>query len=365
MAKQLFGNNASALLVASISDSDLTIQVQNGFGALFPNPGADEYFLVTIENDSGDIEVVKVTTRAVDLFTVPVGGRGQEGTSAQAWTNGQARVELRLTRGTMETFIQRGGDAMEGDLNMDGNELQDAKLTGTGTQMLAGEIVDVPLRGNAGDDSNEVRVPTDGTRATAGGAKILVEGDEDEIINGAFVPGQVIMWYGAVGSIPAGWRLCDGANGTPDLRDRFVIGAGGTYNQNSVGGSLAAFSTGAAGSHDHGGAVGATVLTANQIAAHQHYMFAIQSVGGSRRNWSAGDDLPVAASLFGEGNVEYQISWADSNLTPARGLTAPAGSGSPEAHTHSITGVGDHSHTVTPVLPPYRGLYFIMFVGIV
>lgn len=64
MAKQLFGNNASALLVASISDSDLTIQVQNGFGALFPNPGADEYFLVTIENDSGDIEVVKVTTRA-------------------------------------------------------------------------------------------------------------------------------------------------------------------------------------------------------------------------------------------------------------------------------------------------------------
>jgi len=42
--------------------------------------------------------------------------------------------------------------------------------------------------------------------------------------------GFIMLWHGAVVNIPAGWALCDGNNGTPDLRDRFVIGAGGTYN---------------------------------------------------------------------------------------------------------------------------------------
>lgn len=40
----------------------------------------------------------------------------------------------------------------------------------------------------------------------------------------------ICLWSGAVVDIPAGWALCNGSNGTPDLRDRFVIGAGSTYN---------------------------------------------------------------------------------------------------------------------------------------
>ncbi|KKM98869.1 hypothetical protein LCGC14_1153640 [marine sediment metagenome] len=40
----------------------------------------------------------------------------------------------------------------------------------------------------------------------------------------------ICLWSGAVIDILAGWALCDGNNGTPDLRDRFVIGAGGTYS---------------------------------------------------------------------------------------------------------------------------------------
>jgi len=39
----------------------------------------------------------------------------------------------------------------------------------------------------------------------------------------------ICLWYGASDNIPAGWALCDGNNNTPDLRDRFIIGAGGTY----------------------------------------------------------------------------------------------------------------------------------------
>jgi hypothetical protein len=49
--------------------------------------------------------------------------------------------------------------------------------------------------------------------------------------------GVILLWSGSTGSIPAGWVLCNGANGTPDLRDRFIIGAGNTYAVNATGGS--------------------------------------------------------------------------------------------------------------------------------
>ena len=49
--------------------------------------------------------------------------------------------------------------------------------------------------------------------------------------------GGIIMWSGSTASIPSGWAICDGNNGTPDLRDRFVVGAGSTYGVNATGGS--------------------------------------------------------------------------------------------------------------------------------
>jgi hypothetical protein len=53
-----------------------------------------------------------------------------------------------------------------------------------------------------------------------------------------FVPsGGIIMWSGSIVSIPAGWYLCDGTNSTPDLRDKFVVGAGTTYAVGATGGS--------------------------------------------------------------------------------------------------------------------------------
>lgn len=50
--------------------------------------------------------------------------------------------------------------------------------------------------------------------------------------------GGIIMWSGAIANIPAGWALCNGTNGTPDLRSRFVIGADstGTYTKGATGG---------------------------------------------------------------------------------------------------------------------------------
>jgi hypothetical protein len=53
----------------------------------------------------------------------------------------------------------------------------------------------------------------------------------------AIPSGCILLWSGSTGSIPVGWYLCNGANGTPDLRDRFIVGAGNTYAVNATGGS--------------------------------------------------------------------------------------------------------------------------------
>jgi len=49
--------------------------------------------------------------------------------------------------------------------------------------------------------------------------------------------GTIVLWSGSIASIPAGWTLCDGTAGTPDLRDRFIVGAGTTYNPDATGGA--------------------------------------------------------------------------------------------------------------------------------
>lgn len=55
---------------------------------------------------------------------------------------------------------------------------------------------------------------------------------------GTTIPtGMISLWYGSIGSVPSGWYLCDGTNGTPDLRDRFIVGAGSTYSVAATGGS--------------------------------------------------------------------------------------------------------------------------------
>jgi len=53
----------------------------------------------------------------------------------------------------------------------------------------------------------------------------------------AFVTGMIMLWSGSIASIPSGWALCNGSNGTPDLRDKFIVGAGSTYAVAATGGS--------------------------------------------------------------------------------------------------------------------------------
>lgn len=56
-------------------------------------------------------------------------------------------------------------------------------------------------------------------------------------VNQQIPRGVIVMWSGSINQIPPGWALCDGTNGTPDLRDRFIVGAGGSYSVGSRGGT--------------------------------------------------------------------------------------------------------------------------------
>lgn len=101
----LFTNNAATTLASSITSGDTSLTVASGGGALFPNPTSPDYFLVTLVGVSGTpTEIVKVTARSTDTFTIV---RGQEGTTPSAFTGGD-KVELRITAATMSSAAQAG-----------------------------------------------------------------------------------------------------------------------------------------------------------------------------------------------------------------------------------------------------------------
>lgn len=175
MANIIFTNNASSLLAATITDSDLTIQVKPGFGALFPAPSSPQVCYITLEDNAGNVEIVKCTSRATDLLTVV---RGQDGTVAQAFSLDITRVELRTTAIILEEFVQVNGDAMTGDLDFATNEIQNAFLTGT-TRITGGQTIGTAIRGTLNQTNNELAVPAaSGVRATAGGVPIVVNTDD-------------------------------------------------------------------------------------------------------------------------------------------------------------------------------------------
>jgi hypothetical protein len=149
----------------------------------------------------------------------------------------------------------------------------------------------------------------------------------------SYMLGMIVMWSGSVASIPTGWRLCDGTNGTVDLRDKFVIGAGNGYAVGATGGA-ASVSSGSAGAHSHGGATGSHSLTLAEIPSHTH------SNGSYALGYKA-DGNPVGAGWALDGTPQ---------------TTGAAGSG--DAHSHTISTEAAHTHTVA-TLPPFYALAFI------
>lgn len=78
--------------------------------------------------------------------------------------------------------------------------------------------------------------------------------------------GLIAMWSGSINSVPGGWQLCDGTNGTPDLRNRFIVGAGGEYSIGNTGGSQSVtLTTAQMPNHTH-----TATTTIEKDGAHKH-----------------------------------------------------------------------------------------------
>lgn len=136
---------------------------------------------------------------------------------------------------------------------------------------------------------------------------------------GTTIPtGMISLWYGAIGSVPTGWYLCDGSNGTPDLRDKFVVGAGSTYAVAATGGSTDAIVV----THNHTATSTSTSTVTDPT--HRH------NVGSNDSTAQAGSDAGnqefVRNSGAGNGPTTYS-SYESTGITVAT-TNASVGSGS-------------------------------------
>jgi hypothetical protein len=125
---------------------------------------------------------------------------------------------------------------------------------------------------------------------------------------GTTIPtGVISLWYGAIGSVPVGWYLCDGTNGTPDLRDKFIVGAGSTYSVAATGGSTDAIVV----SHTHT----ATVTD----PGHNHTSLVRPSgsvTGGGAVNYVSDGNTGTATTGITVSNASTGVSGTNANLPP-------------------------------------------------
>lgn len=135
--------------------------------------------------------------------------------------------------------------------------------------------------------------------------------------------GCILLWSGASGSIPAGWYLCNGQNGTPDLRNKFLVGAGDTYSVNQTGGSADAIVV----SHTH---------TATSVVTDPGHVHTYLNAGAASPNTG-----PQANASTNTGRIEN---------------TGSATTGITVATTNASTGTSGTNAN----LPPYYALCYIM-----
>ena len=85
------------------------------------------------------------------------------------------------------------------------------------------------------------------------------------------MPGMIMLWYGDLGDIPSGWTLCDGTNGTPNLRGQFVRGAWGALAPGSTGGAETHVHNFTGDGHSHDLASGDEIHDTPPEGIHEHH----------------------------------------------------------------------------------------------
>ena len=209
------------------------------------------------------------------------------------------------------------------------------------------------------DDNNKINTLTNKTTPIAADEFVIADSDSSfslkklsftNLKDNILPSGIVTMWSGSVISIPSGWALCDGSNNTPNLVDRFVVGAGSAYAVGATGGSANAVvvshthsaSTDSQGSHTH------SAWTDAQ-GEHSHLInkqLADAITGGEQSNTSAGGGL---------------IGLIDSYYTSSAGNHGHnVGIGAAGLHGHNISVSTSGESGTNKNLPPYYALCYIM-----
>lgn len=175
----------------------------------------------------------------------------------------------------------------------------------------------------------------DGASGTSGQVMVSQGSGNTPIWGSGFPSGGIIMWSGTIATIPSGWLLCDGTSGTPDLRNRFIIGANA-----DDGGAAKTSVTGSA--TQSGGSKDAIVVSHTHTASvtdpgHTH------SLDGEGIFGQARDGTGSPQSGFTGG---YPLGWIDGINSATTGITV----------SNSTTG----SSGTNANLPPYYALAFIM-----
>lgn len=182
--------------------------------------------------------------------------------------------------------------------------------------------------------------------------------------------GLIADYYGDPANISPAWRLCDGTNGTPDLRDRFVVGAGSTYALGATGGAVTK-------SYTPTGSVSTPTFTGSALAGHTHGVGTYVTENESSHTHGAGSYVtgtPSETIDVDRDTPSFDVA------TEAHTHTVTGTSGTGSAHNHTVSGSSESVSAGTPagsistptftgdaaninVLAPYYGLYKIMFVG--
>lgn len=193
---------------------------------------------------------------------------------------------------------------------------------------------------------------------------------------GSIPVGGIMVWYGDAGTIPTGWKQCNGASyrytpvgggsatiQTPDLRGRAVIGPGATngpvwnqsssFNWSASGFGPAIFNVSdSQGAHTHTTSTPGQALTTAQMPSHFHAIL---------DDADAGSDVTNLFQSVSRTGSTYTMRAGDAAAT--LGATGTSGSGATHTHPNATSGSsGAHTHQVQTA-PPYLGLYHIMYVA--
>jgi hypothetical protein len=190
--------------------------------------------------------------------------------------------------------------------------------------------------------------------------------------SGMLPVGGIVIWSGSVGSIPSGFFLCDGSNGTPDLRNDFIIGAGGAYAVGATGGSNT-ITTVPAHTHTVSGTTDTQTNhthTTNMGAAGSHTHSAGTSDPGNHTHTQGFFAQQAGTSLRStdrsSGNITFTLTSAGAhthtiNQNAAGSHNHTVNLTTDGAHTHTYSGTtGSTGNASVTITPPYYALCYIM-----